>query len=946
MWLGAAAAAPLTLAQTSVGNTATVTLPAAMTCASPGGGVCAWDATVTTQVTAPVLTVTKTASPASFTVGAPASYTLRVTNSGTAATTAAATVTDAVPAGLALGAMPAGCSATGQTVTCTVAAGLAAGGSQVSFVVPVTPTATAGTSVNGALGGTAVANVLGNDLLNATPATLSTVTLSQVSTSQPGITLDVTTRAVNVAAGTPAGTYALVYRICEQLNPSNCDNATVTVTVTTSASIDALDDNYASTPISGTAGGSTAGSVIANDTSNGATVVLGSNASLNPRAVTTPPANGSVSMNAGGNIVVAAGTTAGSHHTPHVRQRHRHRGRQRRGHRRRRRRRLRLSAAEVGTSATIVCTFTNERLPVVRLAKTLPDGRSAAGDQFTLRIASGGSVLANATTTGATVTPAQAAVLDPATAGTVYTLSELAAGTTNLAQYISGWSCSNTRAGGQTPSGSGASFDITPVAGDDLSCTLRNARAADLSITKSNNQTGYLRGQQVTYQIVASNAGPSPANGAVVTDTFPTSLDTVTWTCGAGTGGGSCATASGSGNINHGVNLPVGASVTFTATGTVSASASGNLVNGASIALAGVTDPTPGNNSATDTDTPAVRLTLAKTWVGATPNDAVNVSVSGTPAPIGTGALASVANTASETDTASASYGVQPGQTYTVTEAFTTGAAGSYSKSLSCTGNTGSGAALGYTANALSGTLTVGATASDIVCTFTNARVPVIRLQKTLPNGRVAAGDQFTLAMTGTGAPAAMTTTGSGTTATGVLTHSTATAGSAYTLSEAGAGGALLANYVTTYSCTNALSGGQTPSGTGTSFSITPVAGDDLTCTFSNARLVGQITLAKTASPSPVVTGAVVTYTLTVGNPAGGPAVANAVLRDAPGAGLDCTQAGLAAPICTPLSGGAQCPASVTAAALLSGGGVTLPSLPANSSLAVTLQCRVTASGQ
>src|SRR6185295_19146199 len=37
--------------------------------------------------------------------------------------------------------------------------------------------------------------------------------------------------AVTVAAGTPVGTYALRYRICEIATPSNCDEAIVTVTV-------------------------------------------------------------------------------------------------------------------------------------------------------------------------------------------------------------------------------------------------------------------------------------------------------------------------------------------------------------------------------------------------------------------------------------------------------------------------------------------------------------------------------------------------------------------------------------------------------------------------------------------------------------------------------------------------------------------------------------------
>jgi hypothetical protein len=50
---------------------------------------------------------------------------------------------------------------------------------------------------------------------------------------------------------TPAGNYSLVYQICEILNPTNCDTATVGVTVTTA--IDAVAD--AGTPINGFTGG-------------------------------------------------------------------------------------------------------------------------------------------------------------------------------------------------------------------------------------------------------------------------------------------------------------------------------------------------------------------------------------------------------------------------------------------------------------------------------------------------------------------------------------------------------------------------------------------------------------------------------------------------------------------------------------------------------------------
>src|SRR4051794_8606636 len=144
------------------------------------------------------------------------------------------------------------------------------------------------------------------------------------------------------------------------------------------------------------------------------------------------------------------------------------------------------------------------------------------------------------------------------------------------------------------------------------------AQSADLAITKTDGVTTATSGGSVTYTITASNAGPSNATGATVTDTFPISL-TATWTC-VGVGGGTC-TAAGSGNINDTVNLPAGGSVTYTASATLSASATGTLSNTTTVtAPGGVTDPNPGNNSATDTDTlgapPAVSVSGTKTAAG------------------------------------------------------------------------------------------------------------------------------------------------------------------------------------------------------------------------------------------------------------------------------------------------------------------------------------------
>ena len=241
----------------------------------------------------------------------------------------------------------------------------------------------------------------------------------------------------------------------------------------------------------------------------------------------------------------------------------------------------------------------------------------------------------------------------------------------------------------------------------------------------------------------------------------------------------------------------------------------------------------------------------------------------------------------------------------------------------------------------------IGASVS-FTCTFTNTKLPILRLQKALPSGRFVATDQFALTIAGTGGPATVTTTGAGTTATGVATLSPGALGAVYTLSEAGAAGALLTNYSTTYACTNALGGGQTPSGSGTSFTITAVAGDDLTCTLTNTRnSQADLRLTKTNTPGvngevdqaadTLVSGTTTSYSLTVSNL--GPDAANgAVLADPAPIGLTCTTAS-----CGSVTGGAVCPATTGPALVtaLQAGGIAIPTLPAGSSVTFTLTCTV-----
>jgi uncharacterized repeat protein (TIGR01451 family) len=147
----------------------------------------------------------------------------------------------------------------------------------------------------------------------------------------------------------------------------------------------------------------------------------------------------------------------------------------------------------------------------------------------------------------------------------------------------------------------------------------------DLAITKTDGVTTATPGGSLVYTITASNAGPSDATGVTVADTFPASL-TCGWTC-AGAGGGTC-TASGAGNINDTVALPVGGSATYTAACTVAGNVgTGTIANTATVSGGG-TDPVPGNNSATDTDTVtgSADIGVTKTVNNATPPVSTNVT--------------------------------------------------------------------------------------------------------------------------------------------------------------------------------------------------------------------------------------------------------------------------------------------------------------------------------
>ncbi|GAB4505815.1 MAG: hypothetical protein Fur0043_28140 [Anaerolineales bacterium] len=135
----------------------------------------------------------------------------------------------------------------------------------------------------------------------------------------------------------------------------------------------------------------------------------------------------------------------------------------------------------------------------------------------------------------------------------------------------------------------------------------------DLQVAKDDSVDIYTPGNAVIYTVTVTNNGPGAANSAVLTDVFPAALLSWTWTCAAQNGGASGC----DGSINSvtdftdTVNLPAGADIVYTVTANTSPSATGDLSNTVVVtAPAGYTDNVPGNNTATDIDTPLLLADL------------------------------------------------------------------------------------------------------------------------------------------------------------------------------------------------------------------------------------------------------------------------------------------------------------------------------------------------
>ncbi len=140
----------------------------------------------------------------------------------------------------------------------------------------------------------------------------------------------------------------------------------------------------------------------------------------------------------------------------------------------------------------------------------------------------------------------------------------------------------------------------------------------DLSITKDDFQTSATPGTPVSYTVRVTNNGPNTVTSVNVVDTVPPALLGVAYAPASG------IYTPGTGDWT-GLSLGTGQSVDMIVSGNIASSATGSLTNTVKVSPPlGLTDPTPGNDQAQDTDV-------------LTPQADVSIGISDAPDPVSVG---------------------------------------------------------------------------------------------------------------------------------------------------------------------------------------------------------------------------------------------------------------------------------------------------------------------
>jgi large repetitive protein len=533
------------------------------------------DSSVTIGATAPDLSIAKTHT-GHFTRGQTGVYSITVKNIGAGATIAQVNVSDTLPAGLSPTAANGtgwNCNLSGQTVNCRRSDVLNANGSYSPILITVDVAQSAGSSL------TNTANVNGGGQANTTndssddPTTITSSSDLKITKIGP----------TSITPGLPA---AYTIRI-QNLGPSDAKGVTVAdITPTGLTFVSSNGDCVTAFPcdLGEIPSGETREITVTYDVpADYVTAVLGPDPILNTASVTSStPDPDSVNSSSTSSTPIAGSAD--------------------------------LQITKVGPSTTL--TPGSDVVYTLRIKNAGPS--DALNVQLTDPTPSGLTFVSS--TGDCSDLPCDLGTLKPGetrnvtlTFGIPSTYSSANLGPdpiSNTAQVTS-----------DTPDPNAGNSSATAK-------TSLGSSMADLSIAKDDGTLTAIPGSPITYTIIVKNAGPSAANGALVTDTLPNAITNATWICTASTGS-SCGTATGSGNLDTLINIDANGTVTFKLSGTVAANATGLLVNSASVtAPANVTDPSSANNTDQDTLTPQANLTITKTGPASiTPGSSATYSI-------------------------------------------------------------------------------------------------------------------------------------------------------------------------------------------------------------------------------------------------------------------------------------------------------------------------------
>jgi uncharacterized repeat protein (TIGR01451 family) len=409
------------------------------------------------------------------------------------------------------------------------------------------------------------------------------------------------------------------------------------------------------------------------------------------------------------------------------------------------------------------------------------------------------------------------------------------------------------------------------TANNTASVTVTPTSSADLALTKTALPSPAGIGSNLTYTLIVTNNGPSPATNVTLTDTLPAGPTFVSAVSTQGTCSGTATCTIGT--------LANAAQATVTIV--VKPVAAGNITNTASV-TATETDPNSANNTASVTTTVTASADLAVTKI----------------ASLSTTHLGAGPFTYTVTIT---NNGPSPATGVTLNDALPTAVqlfAAPTPSQGTCNANTPISCALGTLANGASATVsiqvqpvavgspvntaTATANEADPVPANNSASVAVqilpsadMALTKTAQPNPVNAGSPLTYTLT--------VTNNGPSPATGVKITDTLPAGATFASASPACTGTstVTCNFATLAVNTSAIATiTVTPTGSGTltntasasANEFDPIAANNTSTASVSVTPIADLAITKTASPSPAGVGGTLTYTLTVTNNGPSPA--------------------------------------------------------------------------